>query len=279
MEDIPRIIHIAPFGAENERIRKPAVKGRADLVVLIDYLPPGPYEQIHDEVRTGLEEANIDYTTEVYDIGDLFDAVAAFSEEITKYENQNENVQVNLASGDKVTAIGAMIAAMNSDNAQPYYVAAENAASVSPTPATNITNINDISAHPMERPEYQHLAIMELISRTENKSRVTDNDGPYRVKKELFEFGDDADLKFMAGATGESSNKENYGRLTRHIIKPLSKKGYIDTESIGQNKRVFLTEEGENTLQAFRHLLRDDTENEIAKRIEEEKRKTQEESR
>lgn len=257
MSGPPRIVHIAPFGAETKRITEPAFEWRADHVVLVDYLfPPGPYEHIHDEVLTTLDDAGIDYSTPEYDIqGDLFGAVAAISSEIESHAD--DLVYVNLASGSKVTAIAGMIAAMTSEEATPYYVEADDAGSVAPTPATNVGSIEEIPRYPMDRPEYQHIAIMKFISESVHSHELGDSES-YQDKTSLYEFGDAAGLRFMSGAE-DATSEAKFGRLDGHIIKPLQKREYIEVEQVGQHRRVMLTELGRNTLRSFEHILSDET--------------------
>jgi len=249
-------VHIAPLGAETERITKPGIDWRADRMVLLDYLPPGPYEHIHQEVLSTLEDENIEYDTPRYEIGDdLFEAVGAVSKEIKKHED--DLVYVNLASGSKVTAIGGMIAAMTSEVAEPYYVPADDSGSVEPTPAMNVRDIEQIPRYPMERPEYQHIAVMKFIA---DSHRFYDReDRPYHDKTSLYEFGEAAELPFMSEVDESAKSNKKHNHLRHKIIDPLKERDYIDVEPVGTHDRVMLTELGRNTLRSFEHLLSEET--------------------
>lgn len=256
MSGPPAIVHVAPFGPETRRITHPAVEWRADHVVLVDYLPPGPYDDIRNEVLETLEAEGIEYSVPDYDVeSDLFEAVAAMSTEIER--QTNELVYVNLASGSKVMAIGGMIAAMTSESATPYYVTAEDAGSVVPSPATNVTGIEELPRYPMERPEYQHIAVMKFIH--ESSRYHEQGDGrPYQDKSTLIEFGIDAELAFMRG--NETANsKAQFGHLNSKICDPLEERGYAEDVQVGRHHRILLTNLGRNTLRSFEHLLSEDT--------------------
>lgn len=257
MSGPPQIVHIAPFGAETKRITDPAVEWRANHIILIDYLfPSGPYEHIHDEVLSTLDDEGIEYTIQKYDIeNDLFGAVGAISTEIENHAD--DLVYVNLASGSKVTAIAGMIAAMTSDAATPYYVKADDAGSVAPSPATNIGDIEEIPRYPMNRPEYQHVAIMKFIAESSRSHELGDGEA-YQDKTSLYKFGETAGLRFMSGADDVSSEAK-FGRLDGHIIDPLRTRDYLTVERVGQHRRVMLTELGQNTLRSFEHILSDET--------------------
>jgi predicted transcriptional regulator len=58
----------------------------------------------------------------------------------------------------------------------------------------------------------------------------------------------------MAEFDGET-DKGKFRRLDAHVVSPLLERGYIRVEEVGTQKRVFLTDDGRNTLRAFRYLL------------------------
>ena len=51
------------------------------------------------------------------------------------------------------------------------------------------------------------------------------------------------------------TDKGKFRRLDAHVVSPLTEKGYVEVEPVGTQKRVFLTEDGRNTLRAFRYVL------------------------
>jgi hypothetical protein len=248
--EVAERVHIAPLGIEYDRIVQPLLRTDADRVVLLDYLPAYLTEQLRDDqIEADLDSHGIEYERNACDIDDLFDALAAFGEAILEYES--DAVYVNLATGDKMLAIGGMIACMTTEAAEPYYVEAEQHGSHQPPVPTGVRSVDTLPRYPMERPDVQHLHVMNYIA---NSDRTTADGKPYRIKRELFEFGEGAELPFIADYDGET-NKGKFRKLDRHVVKPLGKKGYIDVEEVGTKKWVTLTEDGENTLRAFRYLL------------------------
>jgi len=114
-----------------------------------------------------------------------------------------------------------------------------------------VRSIDTIPSYQIQRPDHQHLAIMAHVAGSDR----TDADGdPYRIKRELFEYGETAELQFMADFDGDT-DKGKFRRLDAHVVSPLRERGYVRVEEVGTQKRVFLTEDGRNTLRAFRYLL------------------------
>lgn len=243
-------VHVAPLGIERDRIVEPPVEHGADRVVLLQYLAPPLRTHIADEdIEAVLADHGVECDVVEVEIEDLFDAVAAFGRVLERYED--DRVFVNLASGDKVTAIGGMIACMAAGTAQPYYVEAEEHGSLQPPAPRGVRSIDTVPTYHIERPEDQHLAILDHIA---DSDRTNARGDPYRIKRELFEFGERAGLPFMLDFEGET-DKGKFRRLDAHVLSPLSEKGYVEVEQVGTQKRVFLTEDGRNTLRAFEYLL------------------------
>lgn len=256
MNEFPRRVHIVPFGPETDRITKPAIEMRADLVVLIHYDEMEPtYEDLQTEVRTRLETEGIEYTEPEYRGEDkLFRSIDAVSREINKYAD--DLVYVNLAVGSKVMAIGSMMAAMSADDVKPYYVKATDSGSVAPTPATNVEEVQSIPRFPMDRPEMEHVALLEFIERSSHKHELGDLE-PYQVKSTLYEFGEAAELPFMKNVDEDATSKAKFNRLDNHIIRPLTERGYVEIEEVGQHHRVFLTDLGTHIIEGFGYLVPD----------------------
>jgi hypothetical protein len=243
-------VHIAPLGFEHDRIVEPALEGPADRVVLIRYVPDSLRSELDDErVETTLSEHDVEYEVLDSEIDDLFDCVAVYGQLIETYAG--DDVFINLASGNKVTAIGGMIASMVSDDVTPYYVEAERHGSHHPPAPRGVDSIDSLPAQFIEQPDLQQLAVMDHIA---SSDRQNVDGEPYRIKRELFEFGEREGLPFMAEYKGETA-KGKFRRLDAHILSPLDEKDYFDIVEVGTQKRVFLEEKGHNTLRAFRYLL------------------------
>lgn len=250
--DVPEHVHVAPFGIEFDRIVEPPVEHGADRVVLLRYLPAALLTQVGDgDVEAALADEGIACDVVDVEIDDLFDAVAAFGDVLDRHAD--DHVYVNLSSGDKLTAVGAMIACMAAGSAQPYYVEAEEHGSLQPPAPRGVRSIQTVPSYHIERPEDQHLVVMNHIA---GSDRTTADGDPYRIKRELFEHGEARGLPFMADFDGDT-DKGKFRRLDAHVVSPLQEKGYIEVTQVGTQRRVFLTEDGRNTLRAFSYLLDD----------------------
>jgi hypothetical protein len=250
---VPQRVHVAPLGVEFDRIVEPPVEHGADRVVLLAYLPAGFRPDVGGgDVEAALVDRGVECETVEVEVDDLFDAVAAFGRTIDRFEG--DQVYVNLSSGDKLTAIGAMIACMADGGAEPYYVEAEEYGSRQPPAPRGVRSIQTVPSYHVERPEYQHLAVMDHVA---NSDRTDAEGEPYRIKRELFEFGEAAGLPFMDEFDGDT-DKGKFRRLDAHVVSPLEAKGWIEVRAVGTQKRVFLTEDGRYTLRAFRYLLEAD---------------------
>jgi len=247
--EAPSRVHVVPLGIEHDRIVEPAVETSADRVVLLDYLPSYLERERRDDVERSLEGRGIGTVRRQCEVEDLFDALAAFGRAIADHEG--DEVYVNLATGNKLTAVAGMIASMAMEVAQPYHVEAQEHGSHHPPAPSGVASIDGIPPYPMERPERQHLSVMDHIGTSD---RTTGDGEPYRVKRELIEFGEDAEPPFLADYEGETS-KGKFRRLDAHVVSPLLETGYVEVEEVGTQKRVFLTSDGRNTLRGFRYLI------------------------
>ncbi|PSQ19141.1 hypothetical protein BRD00_02525 [Halobacteriales archaeon QS_8_69_26] len=240
-------VHVAPLGLEHDRIVDPPVEYGADRVVLLDYLPDYLDDRLTpDDIVAEFDDRGIAAEVVECEMGDFFDAMAVFGAVIT--DHPDDEVYVNLATGNKVTAIAGMLACMATEAAQPYYVEAEDHGSHRAPVPTGVRSIDAIPRYPIDRPDDQLLEVMEFVATSDR----ADHDGePYRIKRELIEFGEREDLPFLADYTGETE-KGKFRRLEAHVVTPLTDRGYVDVESVGTRKRVYLTDLGHNVLRAFR---------------------------
>lgn len=246
---IPERTHIIPFGVELDRILQPVLEYSADRVILLDYLSePVPARPDFEEFRKTFDDNGITHEVRDVVIKDPFDALAAVGQVI--FDRVEDEVFVNLATGDKRVAIGAMMACM-ATGVRPYYVAAEHHGSHQGPVPTGVQAIEPVPSYPMECPEEQQLRVMQYVA---DSDRTTVDGEPYRIKRELITFGEQAALPFLAEYDGDT-NKGKFRRLEAHIINPLENKGFIRVEEVGTQRRVFLTTDGRNTLRGFQYML------------------------
>jgi hypothetical protein len=117
-------IHIAPQGFEVERIYKPANERKIREAYLLypKSIDNEQQEKCIERVRGGLNET-IDVTEKDCDIFDFEDSLEGILEVIG--ENEGKRIEVNLATGSKITAIAGLLACMKTE-AEPIYVRGEN---------------------------------------------------------------------------------------------------------------------------------------------------------
>jgi hypothetical protein len=243
-------VHIAPLGFEYDRIIEPVIEYQADQLVLIQYVPSALRSELeHEAIEAALAEHGVDCEFVDTNINDLFDCVATYGSVFDKYSE--DELFINLSSGNKITAIGGMIASMVSNGVHPYYVEAEEHGSHQPPAPEGVASIDSLPSHFIEKPDLEQLVVMDYIASSDRTNR----DGePYRIKRELFEFGEQEELPFMSEYEGDTT-KGKFRRLGAHIISPLQNKDYLSVVEVGTQKRVFLTDKGWNTIRAFRYLL------------------------
>lgn len=248
--DVAERVHIAPLGLEHDRIVEPPVEYGADRVVLLDYLPDYLDDRLStDEIAAAFDDRGIACDVLACEMADFFDAMAVFGAVIT--DHADDEVYVNLATGNKVTAIAGMLACMATEAAEPYYVEAEDHGSHRAPVPSGVRSIDAIPRYPIDRPDDQLLAVMEFVASSDR----TDRDGdPYRIKRDLIEFGEREGLPFLADYSGDTE-KGKFRRLDAHVVSPLTDRGYVAVESVGTQKRVKLTDLGRNVLRAFRYRI------------------------
>jgi hypothetical protein len=247
--DIAERVHVVPFGVERDRILVPVREYAADHVVLLDYLPePAPARPSLKDLVAAFDDQGVSHDLRDVDIADPFDALAEVGQAVV--DHSEDDMFVNLATGNTPVGIGAMMACMTT-GARPYYVVARQHGSHQGPPPTDVESIESMPSYPLERPTDERLQTMQHIATSDR----TDREGePYRTKSDLIAFGEAAELPFFAGYDGETSQGK-FRRLQRYIINPLTDKGFIRVVEVGVKKRVFLTDDGRTTLRAFRYLL------------------------
>jgi hypothetical protein len=277
MSDVfPTRIHIAPLGVESDRITEPAINQGADRVILIKYLPKEVDDRLAiDQIEARFEEAGIvvEYEHCEGEVTDLYDAVAKFGE--VMLANRDDEVYVNLATGDKDTTIGGMIACMTLGIATPYYVEAETRGTLQRQPPEGVNAVDSIPPYPMERPTDEHLAVMRRIETGDNVDKSAlirfaagEDDSELYDKEDLVAIGEESDpvLPFLSGLDEIFEERVDYprnlkptkaafGRLNTHIINPLEEKEFIEIKELGTRHRITLTPAGENMLRAFEYVV------------------------
>ena len=253
MKPIERI-HVAPLGFEHDRVVKAAKQLKADCVILLEW-GESKRPDFFEDVYSDLEQAGIEYELRSCNIFQMYDVVRVTA--TIARQHPDDDTYVNISTGSKISAIGGMIACMVSD-ATPYYVQPKyygnsNSSSIEPV-SYGVKEIRKLPAYPIDGPEEQHIYVLEYIYRH----------GPV-TKIDLIHFGQGEGKEILADMPSDGlpfitdfeadSKKGHYNLLETHILKPLREKKFIVFTEVGRRTDIDLTDEGENTLSAFRHLI------------------------
>lgn len=251
---VARRVHVVPLGFEYARLREPIVEWRADKVVAVEYAG-GDAEVPY--LRELLEELAADERLELErrscDIFDLYEALGVIAGAID--DHPDDEVYVNLSAGSKITAIAGMIACMAA-GAHPIYARPDYGPESSQVPDeplhAAVAETFELPTYPIERPSTLHVAYLAYVAERADDGAA----GRYRgaSKQELIEFGRDRGFDFIA-TSDASSHHGLYRLLDRHVVDPLTERGYVEVKRIGRRSVVSLTPTGANALRAFRHRL------------------------
>ena len=232
-------VHIAPVGFEIDRIVVPAIKMRADKVWLIGHnnLSEDKARAFLDKIKKTLEKKNIEVKEETADRYRLFDIVKTVKEII--FEEKDNDVYLNVASGSKIHAVGMMMATMIFDdrsNQHPFYAQAKeyHHTKISEPQTSGIEAIHDLPTYRIQTPAKKHLEALRIL---------VENGGKLR-KKEMAEIAEKQKIIVINAEPGNHS-QARFASLDKNVISPLENEWkYIKTEKVGRNRWINLTEEG-----------------------------------
>jgi hypothetical protein len=239
--DIVERVHVAPLGYEHDRVVTPAIEGKADRIHLLEHDEPEDSKpDYHGELRAELDAAGIEMENHVVDLFDVYDVLAAVTTIV--HVHADDDVRVNVSTGTKVSAIGATIAC-EITGATAYYVHPKEYANTEEPVGYGVRDVETLPTYSIDGPSEEQVAVLEYL---DSNRKVN--------KKELIEFGEDEGLPFIVNSQA-STDKSKFRVLDSKIIEPLHTDGYIDVEKVGRQKRIHLTEAGENVLHGFGHLI------------------------
>lgn len=242
----PQRIHIAPQGFEKERIYEPAIEEDADLVILLVH-PEDEEESLamecREEVKEALSAADIEYRVRECDIFDLKTSLAEIQNLI--YQHQRDNVFVNISTGSKISAIGSMLACMMAGGI-PYYVQPEDYGES--TVSTGVKDTFSVAAYPIDPPNEDTVRILEYIHEQNKDGKVIISDLNKFINNE--EIGRAAKLERV-------QETNIYDVVRGDYLDPLEKRELIHIQQIGTEKRITLTDQGEQLLEFSKFILED----------------------
>ncbi len=233
-------VHIAPVGYEIDRIVLPAKQERADKVWLLVHENKSDDKAVPfvSKITKQLEKLRIEVVEESHNRVDLFKIIRAVKNILEK-EKDNE-IYVNLASGSKIQAIGTMMACMmfnDSDNIHPFYVEAANYPGFDAKEplSTGIKEIVNVPPYSIKIPDTKLIDALKIIK--DNSGKLT--------KKEMAKIAEEKEL-ITINAKETNHSMARFASLSKNIIQPLEKWGFIAVEKIGRNHWIKITEEGNN---------------------------------
>lgn len=239
--DVVERVHIAPLGYEYDRILQPAVEGKSDRIYLLEHSGPETHSvDYHDELIAELRDAGITVETYCCDLFDVYDVLAIVT--TLAYQHQEDDVRVNVATGREIAAVGATIACM-ATGATAYYVHPEEYATRDEPVAYGVRDVEGLPDYPIDAPTEEQIAVLRYLDDHEKVN-----------KKELIGFGEQERLPFIENSQA-TTDKSKFRVLDSKIVDPLVEDGYVEIEKVGRQKRIHITDAGENVLHAFRHLL------------------------
>lgn len=165
---IPRRVHIAPQGFEDERIYRPALKRDADIVILIGHDDSDETaRRCRERITEALEEHDItvenEITCDLFDLADALETILA----VIRARNPDDIVRVNISAGSKITAIAGMLACMFT-GADPYYVVPDgydepDEGAEYETVSHGMADIKSLPAYPVTEPDRQLIRVLSFI--------------------------------------------------------------------------------------------------------------------
>jgi hypothetical protein len=240
-------VHIAPLGYEYDRILCPARRYGIDIIYLLEHDEPEDNKpDYHEELRQELKEESIEVRSRTVDLLDIYDVLGIVTTLVS--EHTDDIVRVNVASGSKLSAVGATIACMATD-ATAYYVHPEGYAHADREERQSYGYAGDevLPSYPIESPTTDQVAAMDFLD-----SSMTDIYTP--KKKDIIEYAEEEDLSFISD-NQPANDKAKFALLNANIVDPLKESGYVEVDTVGRQKQVALTDTGQDALRAFRHKL------------------------
>jgi hypothetical protein len=232
-------VHIAPVGFEIDRIVLSAKKMKADKIWLLvhsnRYEDKASWYLKQIEVQLKKNKIVVEHSDSNRD--DVFDILRSVKE-IFEKEQENQ-IYVNVSSGSKIQAIACMMACMifKEYDATPYYVEPERYHAASNVQQSEgLKRLLDLPAYEIHRPKNELVRALKIIH--DNGSRIT--------KKQMAELVEQDNL-ITVHAREENKSQARLASLAANIIDPLEKHwGFIETEKIGRNHWIKITEKGSN---------------------------------
>lgn len=253
-DQIPRRVHIAPQGFEDERIYRPAIEREADVVILISHHDPNATaERCQDRIIEALEEQRITVEDDV--ICDLFELADALETILAEIHNRNPEdiIRVNISAGSKITAIAGMLACMFTD-ADPYYVVPEGYDEADEeaeyeTVSHGMENIKSLPAYPVTEPDLQLIEVLAYIQEQQPDS------GPAGViLRDIGQYLLENDLPVVQSSDKEPEEVDDIYPMINEVVDPLVNRGFVHKKRFDGGTHIRTTAEGNEMLALAKSL-------------------------
>jgi len=253
-DNIPRRVHIAPQGFEDERIYRPALKRDAEIVILIGHdEPDDTAERCQERIVETLEEQDIDVQDDVTcDLFELADALETMLS-VIRDRNHDDTIRVNISAGSKITAIAGMLACMFTA-ADPYYVVPEgyedpNEESEYETVSHGMDDITSLPAYPVTEPDLQLIEVLSFVEEEQPES------GPAGVLlSDIGRYLLEHDLPAVQGSDKDPDEVEDIYPMIHEAVDPLVQRGFVNKKPFDGGTHVRTTSEGEEMLSLAKSL-------------------------
>jgi hypothetical protein len=253
--DIPRRVHIAPQGFEDERIYIPAIERDADILILVSHTDTDETAgQCRKRIVDVLDEHGIEVqdteTCNLFDLNESLETLLA----LIRSRNPDDTVRVNISAGSKITAIAGMLACMFTD-ADPYYVIPEGyhdnrEDEEYQTVSHGMEDIKRLPAYPVTEPDLQLIQVLSFIEEEQP------DDSPYGVLlKEIGRYLLEQDLPAVHGSDKSPDEAEDiYPTVNEKIVNPLHERQLISKTRLDGGTQIRTTQEGNEMLALAKSL-------------------------
>ena len=253
-DDIPRRVHIAPQGFEDERIYRPAIKRDADIVILISHNESDDTAvRCRERIIEALEEQGITVEADVEcDLFDLADALETILE-VIRGRNPEDFIRVNISAGSKITAIAGMLACMFTD-ADPYYVVPEgyddpDEEAENETVSYGMAESKSLPAYPVTEPDLQLIEVLSFIQDEQP------HNGPEGViLKDIGQYLLENDLPAVQASDKEPDEVDDIYPMINEIVDTLVGRVFVNKHRFDGATHVRTTSEGDEMLSLAKSL-------------------------
>lgn len=248
---IPLRVHIVPVGFEVDRIVVPAVKMRAEKVIMIaNELSEDKASKFYTLVEQRLKDAAI--TTEMIrkPFFSLKENIVLFSDLINQYKGQQ--ISINISSGSKIQALAAFISVMAAKaqeiQVSTYYVEPEKYTEDPPKNpiSQGCKRVHEIPIFPLYTPSKEiQYSVQLLTKRPYYKLELA-------VELAKAEFFDKSLIDPERGKpTDEKARISLQNSVETKVIQPMIRDKYATAERVGRKVKITLSQFGRDASNLF----------------------------